>query len=377
MRLHRSRSNKLTETIQTKNPAAPAGFFVTLERMKKAIGIGLLFLLTVAGVAAWIFIGPGTGFSAKKEYLYIRPGAATQEAVMDSIHQNNIVSKPGAFSFLASQLGYWDGIRPGRYEVKKGTSILSLVRTLRNGRQTPVNLTITKLRTKEDFARLTGNRFAFDSLQMIALLNNPDSLAAFNADTTTALWQVIPDTYSIFWTASPVSVYQRLANESKKYWTEERREKAKALGLTPKEVYILASIIEEETTNHQEKDTIASVYLNRLKKGMPLQADPTLKFAARNFALKRIAGPILNVPSPYNTYRNRGLPPGPISTPSKKTLNAVLNPAQTPYLYFVANSRLNGHLFSVTFEEHLQKARSYWQQDKQRAAGDTGGKTGG
>jgi UPF0755 protein len=230
-----------------------------------------------------------------------------------------------------------------------------------------VNLTITKLRTKEDFARITGSKFEFDSSKMIALLNNPDSLQRFDADTASALWPVLPDTYSFLWNTTPATVYRRLAAESKKYWNEERKAKAQALGMSPREVYVLGSIIEEETTNHKEKDTIASVYLNRLQKGMPLQADPTLKFAARNFALKRIAGPILDIQSPYNTYRNKGLPPGPICTPSKTTLNAVLNPAQTPYLYFVANSRLNGHLFSTTFNEHLQKARGYWQEDKQRA----------
>jgi UPF0755 protein len=212
---------------------------------------------------------------------------------------------------------------------------------------------------------------------MITLLNNPDSMQRYEADTASALWRVIPETYSFLWTSSPAFVYRRLANESQKFWNEERKKKAEALALSPKEVYTLASIIEEETTNHKEKDTIASVYLNRLKKGMPLQADPTLKFATRNFALKRIAGPILNVESPYNTYRNKGLPPGPISTPSKITLDAVLNPAETPYLFFVANTRLSGHLFSTTFQEHLQKARGYWQEDKQRAARDTARKKEG
>ena len=342
--------------------------------MKKVLITGLILVLIAGVVGAWIFLGPGTDFNAKREYLYIRSDAATENAVTDSLRANGIVSNFTAFHFLASQLDYWESIKPGRYEVEKGTSLLTLVRMLRNGRQAPVNLTITKLRTKEDFARLTGNKFEFDSAKMISLLNNADSMERFDADTASAMWRVIPDTYSFLWTASAASVFSRLSAEAKKFWTEERKRKAEQLSLSPKEVYVLASIIEEETTNHQEKDTIASVYLNRLKKGMPLQADPTLKFATRNFALKRIAGPILQVESPYNTYRNKGLPPGPISTPSRKTLEAVLNPANTPYLFFVANSRLNGHLFSTTFEEHLQKARGYWQQDRQRAAKDSAGK---
>lgn len=337
--------------------------------MKKIIWIGLLLVLIVAAVVGWIFLGSGTGFSEKKEYLYIRSDAATKKAVLDSIEKNKIVSNRSAFEFLANRLDYWQNIKPGKYEVPRGTSLLTFVRMLRNGRQTPVQLVITKLRTKEDFARFTGARFEFDSAQMISFLNNADTMQHYNTDTAAAMSNVIPDTYTLFWNTSPSAVYRKIHAASKKFWSEERKQKAEALGMSPKEAYILASIIEEETTNNKEKDTIASVYLNRLKKGMPLQADPTLKFAVRNFALKRIAGPILDVASPYNTYRNKGLPPGPICTPSRVTIDAVLNPAQTPYLYFVANSRLNGHLFSTTFEEHVQKANTYRQEDKKRIEG--------
>lgn len=339
--------------------------------MKKSIKIVLALFGILLALGGWFFFGSATGFTSRKETLYIRTDAATREAVMDSIRKNKIVSSISAFEFLASRMGYWDVIKPGKYEIEKGSGLLTIVRKLRNGQQTPVNLTITKLRTKEDFARLTGARFEFDSTHMIRFLNNSDSIQAFDADTASALWPVIPDTYTFFWNTTPAAVYRRLSAESKKFWTEERKRKADAIGISPREAYILASIIEEETTNHKEKDTIASVYLNRLKKGMPLQADPTLKFATRNFALKRIAGPILYVESPYNTYQNKGLPPGPICTPSKITLNAVLTPAQTPYLYFVANSRLNGHLFSTTFEEHVQKAKSYREADKRRAEADS------
>lgn len=337
--------------------------------MKRLIWIGLGIAVFLALVAGWVFLGPATAFSAPKEYLYIRSDAATKAAVLDSLKSRKLVSNRWAFSFLANRFDYWKAVKPGKYEVEKSASLLTLLRTLRNGRQTPVNLVITKLRTKEDFARFAGTRLEFDSTQMVAFLNNTDSMEAFEADTASALWNVVPDTYTFFWNTTPSAVYRKIYNESKKYWNEVRKRKADSIGLSPKEAYILASIVEEETTKRREKDTIASVYLNRLKKGMPLQADPTLKFAVRNFALKRIAGPILDVASPYNTYRNRGLPPGPICTPSKITLNAVLNAAKTPYLYFVANSRLNGHLFSTTFAEHVQKANTYRQEDKLRREG--------
>jgi UPF0755 protein len=339
--------------------------------MKKVLKIVLLLLIIIAGVAAWMFLMSSTSFNSSKAYLYISTNAATKEAVLDSLKKNKLVSNPSAFAFLASRLNYWEAIKPGRYEIKKGSSLLNIVRMLRNGRQSPVNLVITKLRTKEDLARFTGARFEFDSSQMINFLNDADSLKKFGADTATALWNVLPDTYTFFWNTSPASVYKKLNVESKKFWTSERKDKAEKLGLSPAETYILASIIEEETTNNKEKDTVASVYLNRLRKGMPLQADPTLKFAVRNFALKRIAGDILNVSSPYNTYRNKGLPPGPICTPSKVTIDKVLNPAETGYLFFVANSKLNGHLFSTSFGEHVQKANSYRQEDRMRRQKDS------
>ncbi len=229
-----------------------------------------------------------------------------------------MVTNTAAFNFLADRFNYWQNIKPGKYEIKKGSSLLTIVRLLRNGKQSPVNLIITKLRTKEDFARFTGARFEFDSIAMSRFLNNTDSLKAFNADTSTALWAVLPDTYTFFWNTSPSIVYGKLYSESKKFWNEERVAKAKSLGLLPVQAYALASVVEEETNNNEEKDTIASVYLNRIKTGMPLGADPTIKFALRDFSIKWIHGDMLDVLSPFNTYRNKGLPPGPICTPSKK-----------------------------------------------------------
>lgn len=343
------------------------GFFVTLKTMKKIIRIGLILILIIAGIGAWILLGSATGFSSTKEYLYIRSNAATKEAVLDSLEKNKIVTNLSAFSFLANQMDYWESIKPGKYEIKKGSSLLDIVRMLRNGKQTPVDLVITKLRTKEDFARFTGARFEFDSSEMIAFLNNSDSLKKFDANAETALSIILPDTYQYFWNSSPSAVYQKLYNESKKFWNQDRLDKAKALNLTPGQIYTLASIVEEETNANEEKDTIASVYINRLKTGMALGADPTIKFALKDFSITWVRGEMLNVASPYNTYRNKGLPPGPICTPSKKTIDEVLNAPATSYLYFVASSAFNGtHLFSNTYEEHLLKARAYQAEDKKR-----------
>lgn len=328
--------------------------------MKRIIVILLAIVLVVGAVAAWMVVGPATGFSSSKEVLYIRSNAATKGAVLDSLRANKIIKNESAFSFLADRLNYWQMIKPGKYEIKKGSSLLSIVRMLRNGQQTPVNLVITKLRTKEDLARLAGSRFEFDSAQMMTFLNNPDSLKKYNIDPEQSMSLVLPDTYTYFWNTTPDRVYKKLAEESAKFWTSERKQKAEAHRLTRVQAYTLASIIEEETNANAEKGNIASVYLNRLSKGMPLQADPTVKFALKDFSLKRIYQKHTEVVSPYNTYRNQGLPPGPICTPSRKTIDAVLNSPTTSYFYFVASPKFDGtHSFSTTYDEHLVKAKEY------------------
>lgn len=339
--------------------------------MKKLLLIVLILILISGVVAGWIFLGPATGFSSSEKALYIRSNAATKKAVMDSLTKNKIISSETAFGFLANRLDYWKNIKPGKYEIKKGSSLLKIVRMLRNGSQTPVKFTITKIRLKESLAEMVGRKFECDSTAMINFLNSEDSLKKFETVPELAVCNILPDTYTYFWNTYPSKIYQKFYDASQKFWTDERKQKAQALGLSPEQVYILASIIEEETTNDNEKDTIASVYLNRFKKGMALQADPTLKFAARDFALKVIQGPIMHIASPYNTYDNKGLPPGPICTPSKKTIDAVLNPANTNYMFFVANSKLNGHLFSETFEEHKLKAAEYHKEDKLRRERDS------
>jgi UPF0755 protein len=337
--------------------------------MKKVFLIALVVLLVLGGAAAWMFLGSGTGFNEEKRTLYIRSDAATKKAVLDSLQENKIISNTSVFNWLAGRMDLWSNLKPGKYDIRKGSSVLAITRKLRNGQQTPVNLVITKLRTKEDFARLAGNRFECDSAQMIAFLNNGDSLRPFETDPEQAMTLVLPDTYTFFWNTTPEKIYAKLAQEAKRFWTDEREKKAAALGLTYPKAYILASIVEEETNNNEEKDTIASVYLNRVAKGMPLQADPTVKFALKNFSLTRIYGEHLNTVSPYNTYRNRGLPPGPICTPSKKTIDAVLAAPQTGFVYFVANKQLNGtHSFSTTYAEHMVKAREYQEAYRQWAA---------
>ena len=335
--------------------------------MKKILLVVLLIVLVGGAIAGWKFFGPGTNFKESKKTLYISSKAATKGAVLDSINKNNILKSKGSFEWLAGRMNYWQTIKPGKYDIKKGSSLIEIVRMLRNGRQAPVNLVITKLRTKADFAKLVGNKFESDSMEMIHFLNNNDSLSEFDKNSEIAMTALLPDTYRFFWNTSSKNIYKKMVEEEKKFWNNVRVAQAGKLNLTPVQAYILASIVDEETNASAEKGTIASVYLNRINKHMPLQADPTIRFALNDFSIKRVYGDHLKVASPYNTYQNTGLPPGPICTPSKKTIDAVLQAPATEYLYFVADSSFNGrHAFSVTYAEHMEKAKAYQNAFRER-----------
>lgn len=328
--------------------------------MKKAAGLTALILLLVALVLGWKLFGPATNFQGKYKYFYISSTSPDKQTVLQTLASDSIVSSTSVLGWLAERMHYWTQIKPGKYKIKSGNSVFSIIRLLKNGTQSPVKLVITKLRTKEDFASLTGRKFECDSLSMIMFLNSSDSLKRYNLDSNTVMTAVFPNTYTYFWNTTPEKIFNKLVAEYNGYWTEENRKLALDKKLTPQTAYILASIIEEETNKNDEKGNIASVYLNRIDKGMRLGADPTVKFALRDFGLKRIYNKHLQVESPYNTYRITGLPPGPICTPSIKTLDAVLHAPTTNYLFFVAKSDFSGHHnFAATYPEHMKLAKEY------------------
>jgi UPF0755 protein len=327
---------------------------------KTLIGLAILFLIVLALAARFFF--SNTPFNEKVRYLYIYTGHISREDVMHSFQRDHLVRNPASFQFLASQMDVWQKIRPGKYEIRKGMGLFDIARMLRNGRQAPVNLIITKLRTKENLAALIGKKFETDSTEVIGYLNNTDTLKKYQLDTNTVMTAIFPNTYTYLWTTPTSGIFRKLFSEYKKVWTVQRKQKADSLGLSLTESYILASIIEEETNNNDEKGLIASVYLNRLDRNMNLGADPTVKFALRNFALTRIYEKHLAIESPYNTYRYKGLPPGPICTPSLTTLDAVLNAPKTDYLFFVAKKDFTqGHVFTTNYQDHLKYAKEYQQ----------------
>ncbi|MEO9210722.1 MAG: endolytic transglycosylase MltG [Ginsengibacter sp.] len=326
----------------------------------KKIILSLLVILLLAGIVfAWIVFGPT--IHSEKKYLYINSGSNYTQ-VEDSLRANGLMNNLFFFKRMAEYTNYPQNVKPGKYKITKGMSMYQLIKMLRSGRQEPVNFVITKLRTKEDLAKKIGANFETDSLHAIEFLNNNDSILQFEVDSNTVMTNVIPNTYTFNWTTSIENIYSKFFKEKNKFWNKERLEKAANLQLSPKEVYILASLVEEETNKQEDKGKIASVYINRMKKGMRLAADPTIKFAMKDFSLKRIYHKYLDYPSPYNTYINSGLPPGPICTPSIKTIDAVLNSPETDYLFFVARSDFSGYSdFSSSYQQHLIYAKAYQQ----------------
>lgn len=326
--------------------------------MKKKTLFAVLFLLIgIGGFVAYKIFGPATS-TPTGEFFYIRTGSSYEDVKKELVDKKYL---PGTSWFdLVSRGLKYKTVRPGRYKVTKGMSMFKLVRMLRNGQQTPVSFVITKFRTKENLASRMGNSFEFDSLQAISFLNSNDSLRQFGLDTNTVMAAAMPYTYSLKWNNTPGNVFREFFEAYEKFWNAERKEKADSLGLTPEQVITLSSIVEEETRKKDDKYNIASTYLNRLRTGMKLQADPTVKFALKDFALKRITGAHLRVNSPYNTYQNKGLPPGPICTPSIETIESVLDAPSTEYLYFVASSKFDGSsVFTTNYEDHMKYARLY------------------
>lgn len=335
---------------------------------KKILGGIAALLVILLLVLFYILFSGATIFNEKSKYLYIRSSDANYESVLKTLKDSQFISNTSTFNFIAKQLDVPNRIKAGRFEIKKGMSLLSIARMLRNNSQSPVKLVIIKLRTKENLAAFLGKRFECDSASIHKFISNNDSLKDAGLDTNSFMTAIFPNTYELIWAQTPGNLLRRLFAEHKRFWTEDKTALAQSKGLTPATTYILASIVEEESNAINEKDTIASVYMNRFRKGMRLQADPTVKFALKDFTLKRIYEKHLLVESPYNTYRNTGFPPGPICTPSLETINAVLQMPSTNYLYFVAKSDFSGrHVFSETYEEHLVKAREFQQaQDEQQ-----------
>ncbi|MFM9021698.1 MAG: endolytic transglycosylase MltG [Sediminibacterium sp.] len=328
--------------------------------MKKVLRILRWIVILPIVALLYIFFVPDTTFSGKDKSYEISKSAGAEKISVD-LEQQGIIRFPFLFRLFYGIYGDWSLVQPGRYTAIQGQTIFQTARQLRNSRKSIVKLVINRIRLKEDFAKLIAKQFTVDSSTVIEFIQSNDSLRNNGVDTSSFFTMILPDTYEFYRNSSVRVILAKLREHSERFWLQEDRiKKASALGLTPSEVYTLASVVEEETNDPGDRKLIASVYLNRLKKRMPLQACPTIKYALRDFSLTRIYEKYLTVSSPYNTYQRIGLPPGPICTPVPATIDLVLDAPNTDYLYFVAKSDFSGyHHFSASYSEHQYYARLY------------------
>ena len=297
--------------------------------------------------------------SNKTEYVYIDEDD-TRDSVLTKV--GAISNKWGlsGLGMLMRHSDYAKNVRTGRYAIEPKDGAFIIFRHLKNGQQKSMNLTIPEARTMDKLAGVLSRKLMLDSLTIVEALRDSATLQTLGYDTCTISAMFVPNTYDIYWNVSADAFLQRMKKEHDRFWLGDRQAKANQMGLTPDEVCTLASIIDEETANNAEKPMIAGMYLNRLKAKMPLQADPTIKFALKQFELKRIWQNLLQTKSLYNTYKNTGLPPGPIKIASIQGIDAVLNATHHDYLYMCAKEDFSGtHNFARTYQEHLKNAARY------------------
>lgn len=318
-----------------------------------AVAIAVSATLTLLSVYRWDNV-------AEESYVYI-PRGAGYAALLDSLGADGRkLRRVGRFDRIARLNSLDEKVKPGRYRLVPGMSAKQIVDMFLSGSQTPMQLTINNVRTLPQLAGKLGARMEADSTDFAALLLSDSVANRYGYTPETFMSMFIPNTYEVWWTATPSELLDRMKREHDAFWTPERRAGLVRTGMNKTEAVTLASIVAEETRMSDEMPVIAGVYMNRLRKGMPLQADPTVKFALGDFGLRRILYKHLRTDSPYNTYRNKGLPPGPICMPPIAAIDAVLNYAEHDYVYFCAKEDFSGyHSFASTYGEHKRNARRW------------------
>lgn len=327
------------------------------EITKKTLTIGIIVVIVVvigAVLSPYVLFGAGND-----SMIYIRKGM-TKEAVADSLR----VKLGDGFGGRVNNLLTWSNSdlskRQGAFKVRHGESALKVAHHLRSGAPSGIKFTFNNVRTKDEWAKRVGQLFMMGYDGITKALNDKSLCAKFGKTPDNITTILIPDSYEFYWDITPEELLSKMNGYYKDFWNSKRLAKAAALNLSPDDVEIIASIVEEETAKQDERGKVARLYMNRLKSGMPLQADPTVKFALGNFALKRITVDMTRFDSPYNTYRNIGLPPGPIRMPEKSTIDAVLNAPMHNYMYMCAKEDFSGyHNFTTDYNEHLANAKRY------------------
>ena len=335
-----------------------------MKKRTKRIIISIVIALVLigggcAGAFYYYFYYPQF-HPAKRAYVYIDRDD-TIDSIYNKVKSTGNASNFNGFVWMSQLRNYDQNIHTGKYVINPGENVYQVFSRFYRGYQEPINLTIGSVRTVDRLPRSIARQLMIDSTEIASYMN--DSLfftkMGYTQESLPCLF--IPETYQVYWDMSVEVLFDRLQKEHNRFWNDERKKKAEAIGFSPEEVCTIASIVEEETNDKAEKPMVAGLYINRLNKGIPLQADPTVKFAVGDFSLKRILNVHLNVESPYNTYKNAGLPPGPIRVPTPAGLDAVLNHTQHDYIYMCAKEDFSGtHNFAATYGEHMRNARKYW-----------------
>lgn len=323
----------------------------------------LVLGLVVAVVAGAVFFTYYVNFFAgnvtgKRKYLYVRTGSRFGD-VMKSLSDSGILKNTERFRRAAEKMKY-TRIKPGKYRLKEGMGNRTLINTLKSGNQEPVRIKFQGKRLKTNFAALVATQLEADSASLMKLLDSPTFVENLGFTTDNVYTLFIPNSYELWWNTNAAEFIERMHTEYKKFWSRARQEKADAIHLNPVQVSILASIVDSEALYDDEMPTIAGLYLNRLKRGIKLQSDPTVIFATGDFTIRRVLNRHLRFPSPYNTYIHTGLPPGPVMMPSISAIDAVLNAKASSYLFMCAKEDFSGyHNFAATQAEHDRNADRY------------------
>ena len=341
------------------------------KKKKRLLLLFVAALLLAAGIATatvgYLWFAPQF-FPQHTTYIYV-DNDDTADSVYNKIETTTGCSHTviGSLRWMARYRHYDTSVHTGRYAIRTGESIYHVLSRLLRGYQEPMNLVVGSVRQLDRLSRNIGRQLMLDSADVANLLVDSAHITAlgYNRQTLPALF--IPNTYEVYWDISAEEFLQRMEKEYERFWNKDRRDKAQALGMTPVEVATLASIVEEETNDSQEKPIVAGLYINRLHRGMALQADPTVRFAVGDFERQRVTHADLSINSPYNTYLHAGLPPGPIRIATPEGLDAVLNYAHHNYLYMCAKEDFSGrHNFASNYSEHLRNARRYQQALNER-----------
>ncbi|MCO6461599.1 MAG: endolytic transglycosylase MltG [Saprospiraceae bacterium] len=332
--------------------------------MKKKTFILLAGLALLAIVLIVVFkdsIFPNVTDKAEETYVFVYKNESLTQ-LADSLSVQGLIKNSESLFKTAGIMGFKDKhLIPGRYKIKSGWNNVQLLDYLSRGKQAPVNLVVNPMRKVENVAAYLGRKLEADSIDFSLALTDSTFLDSLGVDKENVMTLFIPNTYQVYWTINPLSFILKMKKECDEFWNKNQRmDKLKELGLTKAQVYTLASIVDKETQSDAEKPTIAGLYLNRLARGMPLQADPTVVFANNDFTIKRVTNKHIAIQSPYNTYINKGLPPGPISMATVSGIDAVLNHEKHNYLYMCARPDESGrHNFAETFAAHVQNANIY------------------